>query len=318
MNKKSLYASAALLAMTYGCNSSYVKPVNLGQADNPPFETAKLSIQVDPDVFEVAPVEFTNDVSAGAAGADAATRSMAYSPNFHPAAALVGTVVGLQLVKATQESAAIDKANRPVALFQEQFREAWQTDKLAQLTTDYAYELATNGVDRCVEQCGLEIKVMSKALLTQDFRSALVVSHIKVLNQGRLLYENQIYHYSDSLAANTIADITKAWSATGYAVAIEEISSGISNTVSIAQRDMQQWLPKNQGNVAIRLHTDRGVYSDRGVVLADENSRITYKTLNGEIKSVSYRNWLSFSEYAKLMHPKATLPDSKNPPAEQN
>jgi len=133
MARISLYLGSILLA---GCSGNYVKPVNIYEENAPAYETAKLTISIDPDVFEVVPPEFTNDVSAGAIGADAAARSMAYSPNFNPAATLVGTLVGLQLAKVVQEGAAIDKANDPVAAFQKTFRNSWKDNLMAPAVSD--------------------------------------------------------------------------------------------------------------------------------------------------------------------------------------
>jgi len=124
-----------------------------------------------------------------------------------------------------------------------------------------------------------------------------------VQNDDKLVYENQIYHYSSSLPGVGITEITKAWSEGSYQAATEAICAGISNTILIAQQDIKNSNLNGGESTSIRLKTERGIYSDRGTVMADENNRLTYKTVSKEIKSVGYTSRLSFPEYARLMHP---------------
>ena len=207
--------------------------------------------------------------------------SAALQPNYSPEAGVAGALIAGLFLQDMQKGAAIEERNKPISSF---------------LAT-----VESISWDSVIDNANVDIQLLSQNDSTQarrlivtptlhispDYRSLILTSLIeRKNNSGDITYQNYIHIHSTPLISwnETITNLNL--------MSTQDISEHLSIMLTqlnkLMHKELENWqnIPQKSGGYPIKFINDLKEYYERGTLLENENSFITYRTLRGEIKHI--------------------------------
>ncbi len=203
-------------------------------------------------------------------------------PGSDPLAVAIGSLIGAAIVSDMEKPAALKEKNQRVEAFLSKASTLdWQIilDKNDHLKKTWF-------INQSYKEGCQNISVQPELKLSADYRHFELVSLVTMMDKETIAYQNYFHVYSTPFLDKT-ALLSELNNLPQEQLA-QEIEVLLSQLEVLIDNDLSQWQKLPMQNKAIKFRSDDKEYYDRGVVLAETDSFITYKTLRGEVKHMPY------------------------------
>jgi hypothetical protein len=268
--------------------------------------------------IEAPPTQGTNVDTAGvAAGAQAA----ASTPGYSAGAGAAGSLLGALIVKSLADSSLRKAANKPIEPLREEYAAHWRELGFEATLRD-AWNQHALEQQRCTPvaktKCETRLTLRPEVLMLANGRMFSVSMEAKLQDhKGRTLYTSRLNYVSEPASGSQL-EVNDFWSRDDFQSLLQQWTAALQTLVPmlISEVDRRE-KPSSGTGEAIRYVNAAGIFYDRGVLLSQDDHRVTYRALDGGINVVHIERMLNTDEYYQwLTAPRFASPDAIQGPLE--
>lgn len=280
-NKYYLLSITLVLLFITGCNASNKKSIVHSNITVSPFPQHVFFDEAQLNNVDVTLNGIGYDGDQIASAMHSANYSAALQPNYSPEAGVAGVVIAGLFLQDMQKEAAIEERNKPISSFLATV-ESINWDSVINNTNIGIQLLSQNDSSQ-----GRRLIVTPTLHISPDYRSFILTSLIERKNSSdNITYQNYIHIHSTPIISwnETITNLNLM---SNHDIR-NHLSVMLVQLITVMHKELEIWqnIPQKSGGHPIKFINDLKEYYERGTLLENENSFITYRTLRGEIKHI--------------------------------
>lgn len=273
--------------------------------------------------IEVMPTQGANMEGVGY-GVNAGVQSAAGMPGYTPGVGVAGSVLGVLISKSIQDSSIRNAANKPV----EPLRAAYAAQR-SQLELESALTAAWNEHADESQRCSPDDTTTCETYLTlrpilrllPNARILCIAIEAKLKDRkGRSVFATRLNYLSQPAIPTRIDELNDYWSGDSFRPLTQEWSGALQTLIPLLASELERReKPASGAAQAIRYVNAGGLFYDRGTILSQDEHRVVYRSLDGDISAVHVDRFIGTDEYYKwLTAPRSPVGaeiDASNPNA---
>jgi hypothetical protein len=255
--------------------------------------------------IEVMPTQGANMEGVGY-GVNAGVQSAASMPGYTPGAGAVGSMLGILIVKSMQDSSIRNAANKPV----EPLRAAYAAQRgllelesaLTAAWNEHAYESQRCSPDD-MTKCETRLTLRPVLRLLPGARILCVAIEAKMQDRkGRSIYTTRLNYLTQPAVPTRVEELNDYWSGDNFRPLIQEWSGALQTLMPLLASQLEgREKPAAGAAQAIRYVNAGGLFYDRGTILSQDEHRVVYRSLDGDISVVHVDRFIGTDEYYKWL-----------------
>jgi hypothetical protein len=255
--------------------------------------------------IEVMPTQGANMESVGY-GVHAGVQSAASTPGYTAGAGVAGSMLGVLIAKSIQDSSLRNAANKPVeplrAAYAAQRSQLELESALTAAWNEHAYESQRCSPDD-MTRCETRLTLRPVLRLLPNARILCIAIEAKVQDRkGRSLYASRFNYLSQPAVPTRIDELNDYWSGDDFRPLIQEWSGALQTLMPLLASELERREKPAAGTAqAIRYVNAGGLFYDRGTILSQDEHRVVYRSLDGDISVVHVDRFVGTDEYYKWL-----------------
>lgn len=255
--------------------------------------------------IEVLPTEGAN-MEGASYGINAGLQSAASTPGYSAGAGAAGTMLGVLITKSIQDASIRSAANKPVEPLRAAYAARWSElefeSALNAAWNEHAYDS-----QRCTPDdtttCATRLTLRPLVRLLPNARILCIAIEAKLQDRkGRSIYATRLNYLSQPAVPTRMDELNDHWSKDNFQPLTQEWSSALQTLMPLLAVELQRRGQARSGNAQpIRYLNAGGLFYDRGTVLSQNEHRLVYRSLDGDISAVHVDRFIGTDEYYKWL-----------------